>query len=290
MTFWRVAVLAAVAAGMVAGAGSAGRSVGRLPADAYFALTCHYSHSAPDDPIVLPRQPERSHDHTFLGNVSTDAFSTPASLHGHANTCGQPADASAYWAPTLYAAGTAVRPLKATIYYRRLTTGPVRPFPTGLEMVAGNSHAVTPQDKRITSWDCGVVKTRFYAPMARPPSSMEPAPTVLSAAGLPRCTARANLELQVNFPDCSDGKATSPDHRSNMAYSSGGRCPASHPVAVPAISIVLRYPVIESSNVFLSSGGVDSGHADFMDAWNRQALTRLIDTCLNAKQVCQIGT
>ena len=87
--------------------------------------------------------------------------------------------------------------------------------------------------------------------------------------GLPSCNAPTNLELQVNFPDCSNGKATSADHKSHMAYSLAGRCPASHPIAVPAISLILRYPPIASANVFLSSGGVFSGHADFMDAWNR---------------------
>ena len=85
----------------------------------------------------------------------------------------------------------------------------------------------------------------------------------------------------MNFPDCSNGNATSADHRSHMAYSRAGRCPASHPIAVPAISLILRYPPIASANVFLSSGGVFSGHADFMDAWNRAALRGLVTSCLD---------
>ena len=78
----------------------------------------------------------------------------------------------------------------------------------------------------------------------------------------------------MNFPDCSNGKATSADHKSQMAYSLGRRCPASHPIAVPAISLILRYPAIASANVFLSSGGVYSGHADFMDAWKPRRAAR----------------
>jgi hypothetical protein len=248
------------------------------PPGAFFLLTCKFSHAAPDDPIVLPGLPDRSHDHTFVGNVSTNAYSTPASLAGRRTTCSDTGDLSSYWAPTLYVAGVPVSPLDVTIYYRRLTTAPVQPFPRGLEMVAGNSHAVTAQSAKVTEWYCGVLKSAFYGPMRRPTSA--------TVAGLPACAAPTNLELQVNFPDCSDGQATSRDHRSHMAYSAGGRCPASHPIPVPAISLILRYPPITSANVFLSSGGVYSGHADFMDAWKPTALRRLVQSCLNRYTGC----
>ena len=41
---------------------------------------CTFSHRNQDDPILYPRQPGRSHDHTYFGNRSTNAMSTPASL------------------------------------------------------------------------------------------------------------------------------------------------------------------------------------------------------------------
>jgi hypothetical protein len=50
---------------------------------------------------------------------------------------------------------------------------------------------------------------------------------------------------------------------------------------VPAISLILRYPPIASANVFLSSGGIFSGHADFMDPWIPAALRQLVPSCLN---------
>jgi len=137
------------------------------PAGAFFIVASRLSHSAPDDPIVFPRLPSHSHDHSFIGNVSTNPFTTPASLAGHATTCSDTDDLSSYWAPTPCAAGTPVKPLEVTIYYRRLTQAPVRPFPRGLEMVAGNSHALTPQNPSVTEWYCGVLKSSFYAPLAR---------------------------------------------------------------------------------------------------------------------------
>jgi hypothetical protein len=71
-----------------------------------------------------------------------------------------------------------------------------------------------------------------------------------------------------------------------MAYSRDGRCPASHPIAVPAISVILRYPPVAGENVFLSSGGVFSGHADFIDAWRRAPFAKLVTSCLDHSTGC----
>jgi hypothetical protein len=277
-----VAVLAALgalgAAGLSAAASHA-PSAAQLPH--YITITCRFSHAAPDDPIVLPGLPARSHLHTFIGNVSTDAFSTPSSLRAHGTTCNHAGDRSAYWVPTLYADGTPVQPNVVTIYYRRLTTMPVKVFPAGLEMVAGNSHAVDPQSPHVTTWDCDVVKSTFYGTRAVPMGPLESA-----VGGIPQCPPTASLELQVNFPDCSNGKPNSPDHKAQMAYSVSGTCPATHPIPVPAISIVVRYPHVSGSDVFLSSGGVNSGHADFMDGWSPRALDSVVAECLNANIVC----
>jgi hypothetical protein len=50
--------------------------------------------------------------------------------------------------------------------------------------------------------------------------------------------------------------------------------------------VIFRYPVKGDPNVFLSSGGQLSGHADFFNAWNEQRLTRLVDFCLNGRRHC----
>ncbi|HEX4520755.1 MAG TPA: DUF1996 domain-containing protein [Gaiellaceae bacterium] len=259
------------------------------PSGAFFFLTCTVSHSAPDDPIVYPGLPAHSHDHEFIGNTSTNAYSTPAKLMGRATTCSNKKDFSSYWAPTLYVAGNPVAPLDVTIYYRRLTTEAVKPFPRGLEVVAGNSHALTRQSPAVTQWYCGVLKSSFYGPLSRDSSTSREAAPTLSAAGLPDCKAPTNLELQVNFPNCSNGRATSSDHKSQMAYSRNGRCPASHPIPTPAISIILRYPAVSGSNVFLASGGIYSGHADFMDAWDAPAFSRLVGDCLDRYVACGVA-
>ena len=74
-----------------------------------------------------------------------------------------------------------------------------------------------------------------------------------------------------------------------MAYSMRGRCPADHPVAVPAIQVNLRYPTAGGPGLVLSSGGQLSAHADFFNAWRQGRLQSLVNGCLNALRHCQQG-
>lgn len=239
-----------------------------------FVGTCRFSHRAPDDPIVAARRPGASHDHTFVGNTSTNAFSTLSSLRRASTTCMRAGETAAYWAPTLIVDNGAVEPLGATIYYRRRTLDAVRAFPPGFRMIAGSALARSAQDLRVTFWNCGALA-------GVPPSST-----------VPTCPGRraTSLRLHVNFPSCWTGRSLdSSDHQSHVAYPVRGACPATHPVAVPAISLIMRYPVTGAGRVELSSVGQFSAHADFFNAWNQGELTRLVDGCLNALRHCGRG-
>jgi hypothetical protein len=72
-----------------------------------------------------------------------------------------------------------------------------------------------------------------------------------------------------------------------MAYSVRGVCSATHPVAVPAITIIYTYPVTGNAATTLASGNQFSAHADFFNAWHQPELERLVDVCLNALRHCQ---
>jgi Domain of unknown function (DUF1996) len=240
-----------------------------------FVGNCGFSHRAPDDPIVAPNRPGASHDHTFVGNRTTNASSTLRSLRKGATTCRRPGETAAYWAPTLIVAGQAVEPAGATIYYRRRTTAAVRAFPQGFRMIAGDATARSAQGMRVTFWNCGAMA-------GIPPSS-----TVPTCPG-GRATS---LRLHVNFPSCWDGRRLdSADHQSHVAYAIRRACPATHPVAVPAISLILRYPVSRGANVELSSVGQFSAHADFFNSWHQGTLTQLVNGCLNALRHCGRGS
>jgi hypothetical protein len=264
----------AVSAALAAGGGGTKKAANpsaRVLAGVNFVSTCTFVHFLPDDPIVYPGQPGKSHDHTFVGNTSTNASSTLASLRAAGTTCHLKADKAAYWMPTLIVDGQPVTPLGATIYYRRSTKARVHAFPAGLEMIAGDSKAITPQDPKITFWNCGV--DSGIAQSSAPPACPS--------------TKGDELRLHVNFPSCWDGKdLDSADHKSHMAYPTAGACPADHPVAVPAISLIYRYPVSGDHNFALSSGGVYSAHADFFNAWTQPVLTGLVNACLNGLRHC----
>lgn len=289
MRLTRFLAVAAVVA-TVAGAAQApsGVDVRDVRGAANFISACGFSHRNTDDPIVYPRRPGRSHNHTYVGNVSTNAFSTLKWLRAAGTTCDRKADTAAYWAPTLLVEGEPLPPTGATIYYRRYTAAPVRPFPPGLKMVAGNSHATSRQSRSVTYWSCGVTKLNFYAVEAAPEKEIG---GVAASSGVPRCLSASHLELYVNFPDCWNGKMLdSPDHHSHMAYSVRGACPRTHPVAVPAISLIYHYPRTGAATVVLSSGGGYSGHADFINAWKQNVLTKLVDSCLNELRACAHGS
>ena len=239
-----------------------------------FVSSCRFSHMNSDDPIVYPGQPNKSHNHTFVSNTSTDAFSTLTSLRAAGTTCQRPGDTAAYWMPTLLQDGKAVTPTGATIYYRTRTNSRISPFPAGLKMIAGDARAMMPQSMRVTFWNCGV---RAGLPRS------STVPTCPEGGG-------ASLRLHVTFPDCWNGRTLdSADHKSHMAYSQNGVCPSTHPVAVPAISFIMRYPIQGGSDVELASMGQYSGHADFFNAWDQATLTRLVNNCLNARRHCGRG-
>lgn len=241
-----------------------------------FIEHCDFSHAASDDPIVFPGKVGASHRHSFVGNRSTNASSTHSSLRMSSTSCERAADTAAYWAPSLYLGTSLVEPDGATIYYRRNTLAEVTPFPDNLRMIAGDAKATTPQGKGVTFWNCGVLA-------GVPPSST-----------VPTCPSgnRSFLRLHIRFPSCWNGRSLdSADHQSHMAYAMRGRCPSTHPVEVPSITLIYRYKDLAmqpgtAEALTLASGGQLSAHGDFFNAWRPKVLERLVDRCLNALVHC----
>ena len=58
---------------------------------------------------------------------------------------------------------------------------------------------------------------------------------------------------------------------------------------MPALQVNARYASTGGAGFVLASGGQYSGHADFFNAWNQQALQGLVTGCLNALRHCQQG-
>jgi hypothetical protein len=251
---------------------------------AVWSVKCNLSHSAADDPIVLPAMAGRSHLHDFFGNVSTNANSTTASLARAASTCLKgmdEVDKAAYWTPALLRNGQPVTgspdELRIDAYYAVLDKPlPLHPMPVGLRMVAGDAKATTAQPTDIVHYNC-----------LRYPTGGQ---VTGKSAAIPSCPSGTYLSAKIVFPGCWDGSSLdSIDHKSHMAYPTRQACPLTHPVEVPTLSIRLRWKSargIPSSQLALSSAGQHSMHADFWNVWSPAVQRWLVDNCLNTTRNC----
>lgn len=240
-----------------------------------FVVECGFAHAAPDDPIVHPGERGASHLHVFFGAAGVDATTTAASLVDGDTTCDQPGDTASYWAPALLRDGALLTPVRSVAYYRPgpgVDPAAVEPYPFGLQMVAGSAAAVEAQPLEVVAWTCGTGSRR------------EPTPPV--------CPDGTDLRLVVTFADCWNGRDISSDDLvSHVAYSFGGRCPSSHPVAIPQLQFSVEYPVWgPTDGLELSSGGLFSAHADFLNAWNPDRLAREVGNCLHRRVVCGVAS
>ncbi len=263
--------------------------------DALFTVDCTWSHRAADDPIVHPGHPGASHGHEFFGSLATDADSTGESLRGTPTTCEDTDDTAAYWVPALSIDGAIVDPTFLRAYYRAAPGTDVRevePPPLGLAMIAGDPEAGPDDDAGgdhghhgdgaepasgptgEAGWGCGLRPRRLRA---EPPID---------------CTDPSPLTLQLRFPDCWDGeRLDSEDHRSHVASSVDGACPASHPVLLTQLQVSVQWPVTgeAAGRATLSSGSVIGAHGDFLNGWEPDALAGHVDLCIRAKANCTIG-
>jgi hypothetical protein len=241
-----------------------------------FNAGCTVSHHLNDDPIVFPGLPGASHAHTFLGNSSTNAASTNASLLANSSTTCTPAeDLSAYWIPSLLQNGTVVDPSGVTVYYGSRLADPSRtqPFPPGFRMIAGDAKLQVPSSGN-----------QFWC--AGPGGEIG-----RSADGnWPICATTADLTYQLVFPDCWDGvHLDSPNHKDHVGpVGPDGTCASGlFPVTIPSVSFVIDYPVHGSSAGFaLASGMASSMHGDFMNAWQPAALAARVRNCVDQGVKC----
>jgi hypothetical protein len=261
------AVLVLVGAMLLAPAGPASAQV--IPG---FEVFCFYSHTAQDDPIVNPGMPGAAmHLHDFAGNTATTATSTATQLRASKSNCQLTADTAAYWTPVLSSHGRTVHPDRLHAYYRAgnvSAIAKIRPVPAGLKMIAGNAKATSPQPTTVVGWNCGVQGQTLYS---HPIS----------------CKVGQKVVLHFFFPNCWDGvHLDSADHKSHLAYSHNGACPASHPVAIPRVTEDYGYPILDGTQITLSSGSYLTAHADFWNTWNQAAMDRLTRDCINAGVQC----
>jgi hypothetical protein len=248
-----------------------------FPQHVDWVTVCFVTKRAPDDPIVFPGQPGKSHDHTFSGSLAINASSTANELLRSPTNCTNSGDKSSYWMPTLLVNGKPRLPYQVRAYYRAATrdTTQLRTIPFGLKMLAGDAMATSPQNAGIAGFQC-----RIEGKGA----------TVRKQSLPPQCGSTALLEMSVIFPNCWDGKnLDSPDHRSHMSYATGYKCDAAHPVQIPQLTLAERFkPGTTSGTITLSSMNSPlTLHADFFNAWDPRSLDALMKYCIYAHVFCE---
>ena len=259
-----------------------------------FRTFCGMSHMAFDDPIVAPGRPGASHLHTFFGNTGVDAFSTAATIAGSGgSTCrGGTANRSAYWVPSMIDTftGAAVAPAFLISYYKSgylgVSPSEIQAFPPGLRMISGRSTASAPDPapswRRPVNWNCGFDS-------AGNGTAFSP--------GMQQCAPGQFVRLTLAFPQCWNGRdLDSADHQSHMAWADGTGCPASHPVAVPQVTMNFYWPVPAGGNadwrlasdMYAGGDAGWSGHADWWNGWDPTVEQVWIDRCVRAGLDCSV--
>ena len=246
-----------------------------------FVVECKLDHLGADDPIVHPGHTGMSHLHQFFGAVGVDANSRQDALEGGSTTCDQSSDTAAYWAPVLLNDGEPVLAIRSVAYYRAgigVAPHDVADFPDGLMLIGGDSMATSAQPLAVAAWSCGTGAVRSATPLD--------------------CTGAASLRMLVTYPDCWNGTDLKsadwhdPAQR-HAVYSEGGACPDAYPVHIPQLQFAIDYPPVPADDLgdlTLSSGDIQSVHADFWNTWDQHKLRREVAECIRRDLVCNVSS
>jgi hypothetical protein len=243
-----------------------------------FQASCKFSHAANDDPIVFFGQSGRSHNHSFLGNNSTNANTTFESLMANkATSCTPNGDFSSYWMPTLFENNQPVYPKQVTVYYGSEQAGrqkDVNPMPNGLRVLFGDAGKQVMQNPNAGG--------NFWCPVG-PGVGVERS----DDNQWPVCQT-PDYHFTTKLPDCWDGKhLDSPNHKDHLANGGGNGCPATHPVQIPRLTFEVSYPTRGTKNAMrLASGLPSSMHFDVFVAWDEAKLNWLTLNCAALMHAC----
>jgi hypothetical protein len=220
----------------------------------------------------------------FFGNTGVNAYSTTTSIPttGNGTCAGGTLNRSAYWIPAMVdtTTGDVVQPMNDVVFYykagyRGVPGASIKAIPKNLRMIAGDAMSSIPGYAGVYAWVC-----HDNYPQNGPQ--------------IQNCAVGDSLELRVFFPQCWDGvNLDSPDHKSHLRYADGG-CPSSHPVALPELSLNVKWPITRinqamtwrlASDTHTGPAGY-SAHADFWAGWDAPTMQTFVTHCINAAQDC----
>jgi len=226
------------------------------------------------------------HTHDYVGNLTTDGFSSNESLAAGGTTC-ENGDKSAYFWPIIRirnAGSTAVDPLNAhnvgdpilpasvEIQFRGNPTQKVTPAPQFLRILTGDAKSSTNGGANANAkWTC----TRFENRIT---------------TKYPLCPRGSQTVRIADFPGCNDGNTDAANHRDHLAFADRrGNCPEGFQ-PIPQLRITLKYD-LPRGKVFALDAFPDekhnplTDHNDFVNVMGEELMNQVVD-CINRGRRC----
>ncbi|GAA3310532.1 DUF1996 domain-containing protein [Nonomuraea dietziae] len=243
-------------------------------------------HNNPDNFIVAPGVSNGAHHlHDYVGNLSTDAFSTDQSLAAAGTTC-RLSDRSTYFWPVLRNrkvdanlgdpdgnVGQVLRPRQAVMQFRGNAAGRVSEMPRFLRMITGDAKAATNGGANArAAWTCTGFTNRV-------------------TTKYPLCPRGSLVVRVLDFPSCWDGQNTdSANHRTHVVFpGQGGGCPQGTR-AIPQLRMILTYSVPQGPSYALDAFPEQlhnpvTDHADFANVMPDRLMSFVVG-CINRGRRC----
>jgi hypothetical protein len=259
-----------------------------------FRVECGHDengHRNADNLVASPRLPGDAHHlHDYVGNMSTNAFSTDETLAAARTTCANDDKSTYYWpvlrvpaAPGDAAShgddadgnhGEILVPDSAFIELRGNPTGNVVGMPEFLRASTGNAHGFSSGgvNTQHVQWTCSGARDHF-------------------TEHYPRCAPGQQVVRVFDFPSCWNGLTTdSANHRTHVVFpNAAGACPAAT-FPVPQLHMEVAYTVPPGADYSIDTFPEEqhraiADHGDFINVMPAALMSKIVD-CLNADRRC----
>ncbi|SDH75206.1 protein of unknown function [Nonomuraea jiangxiensis] len=244
-------------------------------------------HHNPDNFIVAPGVSNGAHHlHDYVGNLSTDAFSTDESLAAADTTCRQ-GDKSTYFWPVLRNRkvdanandpdnniGQILVPRAVTLQFRGNATSRVVAMPRFIRIITGDAKAGTNGGANARAgWSCTGFQNR------------------ISPDKYTLCPRGSQVLRILDFPSCWDGQNTdSANHRTHVVFpDQSGACPQGTR-AIPQLRMTLAYTVPQGPSYAVDAFPEQkhnpiTDHGDFANVMPDRLMRTVVD-CINRGRRC----
>ncbi|MDJ0382751.1 DUF1996 domain-containing protein [Streptomyces sp. G-G2] len=251
-------------------------------------------HLNPDNVIVAPGVGNGAHHmHDYVGNKTTDAFSTNSSLAAAGTTCAN-GDQSTYYWPVLRLrdgraekdakapgggqdanVGTILRPKQVTTEFKGSPADKVTAMPRFLRIITGDAKAFTNGTANANaSWSCTGFENRQLKDK------------------YPVCPKGSDVVRTFSFQSCWDGRNTdSANHRTHVAFAGrDGSCPAGFK-AIPQLVQRIVYGVPQGARFAVDSFPEQlhkpvTDHGDFINVMSDALMANAV-RCVNSGRSCR---